>query len=124
MQPNAAKGTHAKSRNRGAASRAQPNLQPLESLSLLVPVEEDVIGAVRNEGLLAHIAGDRATVRRGRSSLGVQALNKGGFGQEFTTRRPLQRPYGLQYEAINRAGVGAGRRVGTCGGGLHLLSPH
>ena len=52
--------------------------------SLFVPVEEVVVGGVRNERLLAHIAKHRAAGTGGRPSLRVQTLDVRGLGQEVT----------------------------------------
>ena len=42
--------------------------------------EEQVVGRVRHERLVTHIAGDEASGIRGRSAFGVKALDKGGLG--------------------------------------------
>jgi hypothetical protein len=51
---------------------------------LFIPVEEVVVGSVGHERLLTHIAEHGATCSGGRSSLGVQTLDKRGSSQELT----------------------------------------
>jgi hypothetical protein len=54
---------------------------------LVLRAEEEVVGRIRHEKLVAHIAGCQATsggIRGSRPTLGVQALNKCGFGEYFT----------------------------------------
>jgi len=55
---------------RSATPRAHPNFSSTANC-LFFQMEEVVIGRVRNERLLAHIAGDGATGNRGRSTVGV-----------------------------------------------------
>jgi len=47
---------------------------------LLIVAEEEVVGTVRHEHLLAHVAGQGATCSGSRSTLGVKALDKRGLG--------------------------------------------
>jgi hypothetical protein len=42
--------------------------------------EEQVVGRVRHERLVTHIAGDKASGIRGRSAFGVKALDKASLG--------------------------------------------
>jgi hypothetical protein len=78
----ASAGAHAKRINTGATPRAHPELSASDAL--FVPVEEVVVGGVRHERLLPHIAEHGATGCGGRSSLGVQTLNERGLSQEVT----------------------------------------
>jgi hypothetical protein len=55
-----------------------------KSDSSFVPMEEVVVGGVRNERLLTHIAWHRATGTGGSPSLRVQTLDVRGLGQEVT----------------------------------------
>ena len=76
-----------------ATPRARPVLS--SAAGLLVRVEEVVIGRVVNQLSLTH----GASSRWGRSSVGVQALDKSDVRQQLTARRPLFIPDRLQQKA-------------------------
>ena len=73
--------------------------------------------------MLAHIAGDRATRRRSRSAIGVQALDKRGFGQQLTAGRPFRGTNDLQQEAVDRASIWAAS-VGPGSDEMLFLGPY
>jgi hypothetical protein len=72
---------------------------------LFLSVEEVVVGGVRHERLLAHIAGDGAAGEGSESTAGVEALDESGFGQQLTAGWSLGVPDGLQQEASDGTGV-------------------
>ena len=90
---------------------------------LLIRAEEEIVGGVRHQGLLAHIAGDRATRRGSRSAIGVQALDKRGFGQLLTAGRPFRGTNDLQQEAVDRASIWAAS-VGPSSDEMLFLGPY
>jgi hypothetical protein len=84
---------HTKRINPGTNSRAHPEFVGDRARDLLfVRLEEVVVGGVRHQRLLPHIIEHGATRSGGRSSLGVQALDKRGLGQEVTAACSHIRP--------------------------------
>src|SRR5207249_11229197 len=77
------------------------------TLFLLIVAEEEVVRAIRHENLLAHVAGHQATCRRGRSAVGVKALDKSGLGQQSAAGGSLIGADHLEQEAVNRAAIWA-----------------
>src|SRR5947209_829016 len=90
---------------------ATPRGPSIDSDCLVRCVEEVVISRVWNQRLLANVSGGRATRGGSQSTLGVQALNEGGIGEEFAAGRSNVIPDRLQQEAGNGIGVRAARIV-------------
>src|SRR5437879_6316074 len=99
MAVNSPKRCKSKKKSPGAARRETraprlgKNLRRQGVKCLFVLAEEVVVGSVRHEPLVTDISGLPAAVGvvGGRSSVGVQALDEGGFRHDFAARWPLLR---------------------------------
>jgi hypothetical protein len=96
----------------GATSRVRANRSACGIRKLPIRAEEEVVGSVRHEGLLSHIAGNSAAGCRSRSAVGVEALDKGRLGEQSAAGRSLLLADDLQQDTGNRAGIRA-TRFGT-----------
>ena len=63
--------------------------------------KEDIVGSVRNKGLIAHISGSRATGSWSHPAFRIQALDESSSGQEVTPRWSFVRTDDIQQQTRN-----------------------